>query len=86
MQIEWRLRMVAAERNIWTGAQLRRLLSEKAGLRLSSASISALMSKKPAQVKLTTLAALCEALNCDAGDLLDCRPDADDADRPRSTT
>ncbi len=58
MQVRWRLRMAAAQREVWTGAQLRRLLAERAGLELSSASVSALFSKQPAQVKLDTLAAI----------------------------
>ncbi len=62
MQVRWRLRMAAAQREVWTGAQLRRLLAERAGLELSSASVSALFSKQPAQVKLDTLAAICTAL------------------------
>jgi hypothetical protein len=53
--------MAAAQREVWTGTQLRRLLAEKVGLELSSASVSALFSKEPAQVKLSTLAALCTA-------------------------
>jgi putative transcriptional regulator len=64
VEIRWRLRKVAADREVWTGAQLRRLLAEKAGLELSSASISALMTKQPSQVKLETLVALCTALQC----------------------
>ena len=64
MQVRWRLRMAAAQREVWTGAQLRRLLAERAGLELSSASVSALFSKQPAQVKLDTLAAICTALEC----------------------
>src|SRR5713101_377559 len=31
MQIKWRLRLAAAHREVWTGAQLRRLLAERAG-------------------------------------------------------
>ena len=71
MRIRWRLRMAAAQREVWTGTQLRRLLAEKAGLELSSASVSALFSKEPAQVKLSTLAAICTALECTPNDLLD---------------
>jgi len=71
MEIRWRLRMAAAQREVWTGAQLRRLLAERAGLELSSASISALLTKQPAQVKLETLAALCTALECTANDLFE---------------
>jgi DNA-binding Xre family transcriptional regulator len=69
--IRWRLRMAAAQREVWTGAQLRRLLADKAGLELSAASVSALMTRQPAQVKIETLAALCTALECTPNDLLD---------------
>ncbi|MFD3701341.1 helix-turn-helix domain-containing protein [Streptomyces sp. NPDC058646] len=62
--------MAAAERGVWTGTQLRRLLAEEAGLDLSPASVSALFTKQPSQVKLSTLAALCAALGCTPGDLL----------------
>jgi hypothetical protein len=39
---------------------------------LSSASVSALFSKQPSQVKLSTMSALCTALQCTPNDLLDC--------------
>lgn len=68
--VQWRLRMAAAERGVWTGTQLRRLLAERTGLELSAASVSALFTKEPSQVKLSTLAALCMALGCVPGDLL----------------
>jgi putative transcriptional regulator len=71
MKATWRLRMAAAQREVWTGAHLRRLLAEKAGLHLSAASVSALLTKQPAQLKLDTLAALCTALECTPNDLLD---------------
>ena len=71
MQIRWRLRMAAAQREVWTGAQLRRLLAERAGLHLSSASVSALFAKQPAQLKLETLLALCTALECTPNDLFE---------------
>ncbi len=71
MDVKWRLRMAAAQREVWTGAQLRRLLAERAGLQISSASVSALLTKAPAQVKLSTLAALCTALECGPADLIE---------------
>lgn len=71
MDVTWRLRMAAAQREVWTGAQLRRLLAERAGLEISSASVSELFTKQPAQLKLATLAALCTALQCSPNDLLD---------------
>jgi putative transcriptional regulator len=71
MQIRWKLRMAAAQREVWTGAQLQRLLAERAGLELSSASVSALFTKQPSQIKLSTLIALCTALDCTPDDLFD---------------
>ncbi|MFI6007016.1 helix-turn-helix domain-containing protein [Streptomyces sp. NPDC051366] len=68
--------MAAAERGVWTGTQLRRLLAERAGLDLSPASVSALFTKQPSQVKLSTLTALCTALDCAPGDLLVLSPAA----------
>ena len=85
MQIRWRLRLAAAHREVWTGAQLRRLLAERSGLQLSSASVSALLTRQPAQVKLDTLAALCTALECTPNDLfeVDTTPVARQAAPPR---
>lgn len=71
MKISWKLRMAAAQREVWTGAQLRRLLIDRAGLEMSSASVSALLTKEPNQVKLSTLIALCTALDCTPNDLFD---------------
>lgn len=71
MNVRWRLRMVAAQKEVWTGAELRRLLAERAGLELSAASVSALMTKQPSQVKLSTLGALCTALQCSPDDLFE---------------
>ena len=71
MNIRWKLRMAAAQREVWTGSQLRRLLAERAGLEMSAASVSALFTGEPSQVKLSTLAALCTALDCTPNDLFD---------------
>ena len=71
MDIRWHLRMAAAQREVWTGAYLRRLLAEPAGLEMSAASVSALFTKQPAQLKLQTLPALCTALGCSSNDLLE---------------
>jgi DNA-binding Xre family transcriptional regulator len=63
--------MAAAQREVWSGSELRRLLAERAGLELSAASVSALLTKEPAQIKLSTLIALCTALQCTPNDLLE---------------
>jgi DNA-binding Xre family transcriptional regulator len=71
MNIKWKLRMAAAQREIWTGAELRRRLAERAGTDMSAASVSALLTKQPSQVKMSTLAALCTALECAPNDLIE---------------
>lgn len=71
MDVTWKLRMAAAQREVWTGAQLRRLLAERAGVEMSAASVSALMRQPPKQLKLSTLEALCVALDCQPGDLIE---------------
>lgn len=71
MRIKWRLRMAAAQREVWTGTELRRLLAERAGLEMSAASVSALFTKEPSQIKMSTLIALCTALQCTPNDLFE---------------
>jgi putative transcriptional regulator len=58
MNIRWKLRMAAARREVWTGTQLRRLLSEKAGLELSAASVSALFTNADFRTATSTPVAL----------------------------
>lgn len=65
----WMLRNVMADREIWSGAALLRLLKEKANYSLSAASISALLTQQPRQMKAETLDALCTALDCTPNDL-----------------
>lgn len=67
--LEWMLRKMMADRGIWTGAALARLLEDKANYNLSAPSISALISGKPKQMKAETLDALCTALECKPNDL-----------------
>lgn len=65
----WMLRSMMAERGIWSGAALARLLKEKAGYSLSAPSISSLINGSPKQMKAETLDALCTALECTPSDL-----------------
>ena len=60
--------MAAAQREVWTATELRRLLADKAGVQMSAASVSALFAKEPSQIKLSTLIALCTALGCTPDD------------------
>ena len=80
MKVTWRLRMAAAQREVWTGAQLRRLLAERAGCRCPRRACPRLLTRQPAQLKLSTLAALCTALECTPNDLLEV--DTTPAQRP----
>lgn len=69
MPIEWNLRKVMADKGIWTGAELGRIMEEKAGYKLSPPSISALINGEPKQVKTITMDALCTALVCTPNDI-----------------
>lgn len=69
MALKWRLRQIMAERSIWSGAELGRLMEQKAGYKLSAPSISALLTEEPRQVKTQTMDALCTALDCKPSDL-----------------
>ena len=62
---------------------------------MSAASVSALFTREPSQVKLSTLAALCTALECTPNDLFDvdttpveqpARPAAPVAGQPRAAS
>ena len=74
MAVEWRLRKIMAENNIWSGAELARKMEEITGYKLSAPSIAALINEPPKQIKVTTLDALCSALNCKPNDLLFHKP------------
>ncbi|MFF2890167.1 helix-turn-helix domain-containing protein [Paenibacillus sp. NPDC057967] len=67
--LTWMLRQVMAARGIWTGADLARQLADKTNYRLSPASISALITQQPKQMKAETLDALCTVLECSPNDL-----------------
>ncbi|MCQ6334973.1 MULTISPECIES: helix-turn-helix domain-containing protein [Bacillus cereus group] len=69
MTLEWRLRRVMADRGVWSGAELGRLLEDKAGFKLSAPSISGLLTSEPKQVKTSTMDALCTALECTPSEL-----------------
>ena len=79
VQIRWRLRQVMASRDIWTAKDLRELLARRGGLELSKQSISVLINKQPAQVKVETLQALCTTLKCTPNELFG-------IDMPRETS
>lgn len=69
MQLRWRLRQVMASREVWTGKDLRELLTQRANFTLSGPSVYALINNEPTQVKTETLQALCTALRCTPNEL-----------------
>ncbi len=70
MKISWNLRMLCAERGLWTGAALNRRLRDRLGLSLTSQTLSNLMTKEPKRLSLNLLLALCAALECTPNDLI----------------
>jgi putative transcriptional regulator len=59
MALKWRLKQVMAYRGIWSGAELSRLMEQKAGYKLSAHSISALLAEETRQMKAQTMDAHC---------------------------
>jgi len=53
-------------------------LSERVGITMANLSI--LKNGKAKAVRLSTLEAVCKALDCQPGDVLEYRPDSDDKD------
>ena len=66
---EWRLRMLLAERGIWSHSELIPLLAER-GVRLSGTQVWRLVTGKPERLNLHTLMALCDLLDCTPNDLI----------------
>jgi DNA-binding Xre family transcriptional regulator len=82
MSLEWKLRQVMASRGVWSGAELGRLMEQKAGYKLSAPSISALLTEAPRQVKAQTMDALCTALDCTPADLWHHTPSVIETEAP----
>lgn len=70
MPFRWNLRMVMARKNTWTGAELMRMLEEKAGIKISPAGISRLLNEEQTEIKLVVLDVLYNVLECSVEDLL----------------
>ena len=66
----WKLREVMAARQLWHTTELRPLLVER-GIDLSPAQVHRLVTQTPERLSLRTLMALCDALDCEVGDLLE---------------
>lgn len=69
--IEWRLRVCMATAGVRFASDLHRRLVELLGdTAPSEAQVSRLVRTPPERLNLVTLAALCDVLDCEPGDLL----------------
>ena len=66
----WHLRRLMAEKEMYATTQLRPLLAER-GVALSREQVYRLVTGVPERLSLVTLAALCDILGCQPGDLVE---------------
>ena len=66
----WHLRRLMAEREIYATTGLQPLLAER-GVTLSKEQVWRLVTGTPERLSLATLAALCDILGCQPGDLIE---------------
>jgi len=71
--MKWKLRWVAAQRDIWRPSDLLPVF-EQVGFAPSLSKVAALWSGKPISVRLDDLDKICAALGCAVADLLDAEP------------
>jgi putative transcriptional regulator len=76
MAIVWNLKKwLAVNRDIYRASEVQLLLAEKAGVRLSLQAISAIINEQPSALRLQTIQALCNALDCKLSDFCDVLPE-----------
>src|SRR6266567_1738945 len=66
----WHLRRLMAERGLFATTELRPLLAER-GVALSREQVWRLVVRTPERLSLATLAALCDILGCQPGDIIE---------------
>ncbi len=66
----WHLRRLMAEQDMYATMDLRPLLAER-GIVLSREQVYRLVAQTPERLSLVTLAALCDILGCQPGDLVE---------------
>ncbi len=77
----WHLRRLMAEMDMYATTDLRPLLAER-GVVLSREQVYRLVARTPERLSLATLAALCDILSCQPGDLVEPVPAARGSQRP----
>lgn len=76
MAVVWTLKKwLAVNRDIYRASELQLLLADKVGVRLSLQAISAIINAQPSALRLQTIQALCNALDCKLSDFCDVVPD-----------
>ena len=70
MGVRWHLREVMATRGMFSTTDLIAPLAER-GVELSREQVYRLVTQQPERLNLYTLAALCDALDCAVGDLIE---------------
>lgn len=70
MTIKWNLPNIMYEKGVFSAADLRKLLREKGNLDISAPAVHRLVNGLPQEYKITTLDALCAALECDLQDIV----------------
>lgn len=73
MTTVWRLRQVMAERGMFQTTELVPLLEDR-GVSLSREQVFRLVTQPPQRLSMDTLAALCDILDCEVGDLIEVVP------------
>lgn len=77
MAIVWNLKKwLAVERNIYRPSELQTLLAEKAGVHISLQALSALINGQPNALRMQTIQAVCNALDCKLSDFCDVLPES----------
>lgn len=70
MGIEWKLRRVMADHDLWSTSDLGPLLAER-GIHLSREQVYRLVTHPPQRLSMDTLAALCDIFSCTPNDLIE---------------
>ena len=61
---------VMFEKGIFTVTDLQRQIKEKGNIEISVPAVHRMVNKKPAEIKFSTLNAICMALDCEPSDVL----------------
>lgn len=76
MGLIWKLKRILVLRSdLHRASDTQAALVERAGVRLSLTSVSALINKKPEALRVPTMQAFCNALNCRLSDFCEIEPD-----------